>query len=118
MKADEEEKGDEQKECVEGEELVEQAAADTDNLDKADITESQAEKDKNKREKKPRKDKKKDDNDQKYKVKSGSKTMTYKVKGNASAPATQEANDSPDTNQSKQNTDGKQYEAYNQEADE
>ena len=43
--------------------------------------------------------------------------MTYKVKGNASAPATHEANGSPDTNQSKQNTDGKQYEAYNQEAD-
>jgi hypothetical protein len=83
-------------------------------LDQADNTESQAVNDKNKREKKARKDKKKEDNDQKYKVKAGAKTMTYKVKGNASAPLTHEANESGDADMSKENTEGQQYEAYNQ----
>jgi Holliday junction resolvasome RuvABC DNA-binding subunit len=41
--------------------------------------------------------------------------MTYKVKGNASAPTTHEANESPDADVSKENTEGQQYEAYNQE---
>lgn len=42
--------------------------------------------------------------------------MTYKVKGNASAPTPHESSQSPDVaDKSKENTDGQQYEAYNQD---